>query len=100
MIGRRDVPWSSSLLHSVVKCRTGAKIRECPSSAQLVNLSRKVFECRNDDLANTRLLSKVMESEESGGTQFKVALVAMTSDLRTNRRSQEERLLILHFGAL
>lgn len=47
----------------------------------------------------TRLLSKVMESEESGGTQFKVALVAMTSDLRTNRGSQEKSLFILHFNA-
>ena len=68
MIGRRDIPWFSSLLHSVVKCGTGAEIRECSSSAQLVNLSRKVFECRNDDLHMTRLLFKVMESEESGGT--------------------------------
>lgn len=47
----------------------------------------------------TRLLFKVMESEESGGTQFKVALVAMTSDLRTNRGSQEKSLFILHFNA-
>lgn len=68
MIGRRDIPWFSSLLHSVVKCGTGAKIRECSSSAQLVNLSRKVFECRNDDLPMTRLLFKVKEGEESGGT--------------------------------
>lgn len=68
MIGRRDIPWFSSLLHSVVKCGTGAEIRKCSSSAQLVNLSRKVFGCRDDNLPMTRLLFKVMESEESGGT--------------------------------
>lgn len=68
MIGRRDVPWSTSLLHSVVKCGAGPKIRERSFSALFFNLSRKVFECRKNDLANTRLFSKVMESEESGGT--------------------------------
>lgn len=68
MIGRRDVPWPTSLLHSVVKCGTGAKIRQCSSSAQLVNLSRKALECRNDNLPMTRLLFKVTESKESGGT--------------------------------